>query len=158
MNSKQEILKIWVPGRPRTKGSLAGGRTGAGSIRMTDSVLSKTWRKAIEDRTVPLIADPVVVNDRTRWQLREGWPLAGPIVVSAIFSFRRLAKDEEVRPIGHRYGDLDKLLRNVFDALQSAKVYAEDCQVSSLGRVEKRFAEGSQGEGAMIWVYRGGAS
>lgn len=143
-----KIVDVWVPGRPRTKGSLGGGRGPDGRMVLADSPQSKTWRKTVSDTVIPLISDPVVVKDRTRWRLRVGWPKEGvAIAVSVMFVYKR--QGESMVPIGRQWGDLDKLLRNVFDALQDAKVYKDDAQVQ---RVTSYKSFGDQ-EGAHIQVW-----
>lgn len=153
----KEIISVWVPGHPRTKGSLTGGRTGAGGVRLADSTLSRQWRAAICDVLVPEITDPVVKRGKTWRQLRPGWPRRDvPIAVSAWFWFERPVLGRGAEPIGRQYGDLDKLVRNVLDALQDSGVYADDAQVQRLMEVGKSFCgfgEHSRGEGAQITVW-----
>lgn len=149
-----KIIDVWVAGRPRTKGSLGGGRGVDGRVVLADTPQSKAWRKKVADMVIPLIADPVVYRgpsgrELTRWKLRAGWPREGvPIVVSCHFFYVR--QGPSALPIGHQWGDLDKLLRNVFDALQDAKVYREDCQVI---RVEDTYKTYGDREGVHIQVW-----
>lgn len=113
------LADVWVPGSPKTKGSLTRGRGGG----MRESVLgSTTWR--------------LLVAERVRgWRKVHGLtvPYDGPVVVSAFFC---LTAD----PIAKGAGDLDKLVRNVLDACAAdAKrkaanggAYVNDNQVVSL--------------------------
>lgn len=147
------LLDVWVSGRPRTKGSLKGGRTGAGGVRLADTPLSKAWRAEICNTVVSLIADevPEVPPDRKgHWRLRVGWPYAGPVIVRASFYFQRTRNDTDERPIARGYGDLDKLLRNVLDALKDSGVYRDDSQV--VGAVAAKWFRDERGEGARIVV------
>lgn len=128
------LLDLWVPGRPRTKGSLRGGRTGAGGVRLADSKLSKLWRADVENAVVRRIADEdlsVPEGRKGRWRLRGGWPILDPVVVSVTFQYERVKADDWY-PTGQNFGDVDKLLRNVLDALQSAGLYKDDAQVQSV--------------------------
>src|SRR5690348_9841901 len=131
----EKIIDVWVPGRPRTKGSLGGGRSGAGAVALADSPQSKAWRAQVANVVgreisdpVMLDGEPVVKRGRAVRRVRAGWPREGvPVVVSCQFHYVRVGETE--MPIGRQWGDLDKLLRNVFDALQDAKVYKDDAQV-----------------------------
>lgn len=144
-----KILDLWVPGRPRTKGSLKDvGGIGANSGRLADTPQSKAWRRKIVDTVIPEIADATVVGGRTRWKLRGGWPKAGvPIVVRCEFYYVKVGETDQ--PIGRQWGDLDKLLRNVFDALQDAKVYQDDAQVTQV-QASKAYGE-SEGARIVVW-------
>ena len=102
------MLSCWVPGRPKTKGSLTvvNGRRGIA----TDTPASKRWRQLMAYSVSSLI-------EKT---------LDGPVMVVAVFHL----------PTGDvasgRSGDLDKLARNLLDALTDAGVYGDDVQVTRL--------------------------
>lgn len=161
-------LDVWVSGRPRTKGSLNGGRTGAGAVRLADTPQSKAWRAAICNAVVPLVADEmpeVPPNQKGHWRLRAGWPRAEvPVTVTAQFYFRRSRNDQAARPISEQYGDLDKLMRNVLDALQDSGVYRNDSQVVAMDPAPSKWFAGDDymyrdgarnEEGARIWIWVG---
>lgn len=107
------MMRTFVAGIPRPKGSLkpqavrGGGGRITGRTRLVDSDNSKRWRRTMakhfaEFRTVAM-------------------PLPGPVVVSAVFYFDRndyLVADDSQWPDHPHIGDLDKLLRNLLDALQ----------------------------------------
>lgn len=117
------LADVWVPGLPKTKGSLTRGRGGG----MRESVIgSTTWR--------------LLVAERVRgWRKVQGLtvPYDGPVIVLACFY---LSAD----PIAARAGDLDKLVRNVLDACAAdatreaanGGAYVNDNQVVSM-RAEK---------------------
>lgn len=136
------LLDLFVPGVPRPKGSLAPQRVRAGDgretgrVRLVDSDLSKAWRRkmahAAEERKLSMDA----------WR--------GPVVVTARFGFAPCCK-EEIHDEPH-IGDLDKLLRNVYDALQDAKVYLNDRQVVRDGGSVKIWSS-VQWQGARITVW-----
>lgn len=154
-----EKLDFWVPGRPRTKGSLKPARTGSGAVRLVDTVHSKEWRSAVCKAVIPLIADEDVSipeGKKGRWRLRHGWPSLDPILVRATFYYQRSANDTDARPINRQYGDLDKLMRNVLDALQDSGVYRDDSQVVAMPLVSKFFCDVTsrifRNEGAVIVV------
>jgi Holliday junction resolvase RusA-like endonuclease len=54
----------------------------------------------------------------------QAWPLDGPVVAAGVFWLP--VKDVTTKGCG----DLDKLVRNVLDALQDAGVYGDDVQVT----------------------------
>jgi Holliday junction resolvase RusA-like endonuclease len=76
-------------------------------------------------------------------------PFEGPIETRMLFRFARKRGhklwapadplDESNRHLG--VGDIEKLVRNVHDALTDSGVIADDHQISALGRVEKRFCD-----------------
>lgn len=121
-------MSVWVPGIPRPKGSLtpqqvrAGDGELTGRIRLTDSDPSKRWRRIMAKA----------------FEANRGPTFVGPVIVTACFFFARCCNDD-VWAEPH-IGDLDKLLRNVYDALQDAGVYGNDRQVVQDGGSSKRLA------------------
>lgn len=104
------LVDTYVPGRPRTKGSL--------DERHQDSPQSKQWRGLVAKWA----------GDDFRARRRE--PATGPILVMMRFDY----VEADVTRI--TVGDLDKLARNVLDALSpptrhgaGAGVYVDDSQV-----------------------------
>jgi Holliday junction resolvase RusA-like endonuclease len=127
------LLAVWVPGRPKTKGSMRvrNAKTGA----MSEAVEgSKRWRQLVHYATVAEMA---------RSGDAEVYPLAGSVHVDAWFYL-------PVDPTGRRAGDLDKLARNLLDALQDAGVYTDDVQVTELGLFKVQ--AGELGPGVEFWV------
>ena len=96
------ITELWIPGRPVTKGSLT--RVG-GALR--DTPQSKAWRR---------IMAGAIRDDLRRRRQRDPELLlpayAGPVHVYAVWFL-------PVDPLAHGAGDLDKLLRNLLDALSA---------------------------------------
>lgn len=131
-------IDVWVAGRARTKGSLRPVHNlGTGQVRLIEEVReSGPWRRAISNAVVREIATPDA--GKGRYRLREGFPWDGPVAVSVICELPRENGDTADEPIDIRYGDSDKLLRNVLDALTDAKLYADDRQVIRVA-LEKRF-------------------
>lgn len=128
----------FIPGHARPKGSLkpqetrGGGGKRTGRVRLVENnPESSRWRRTIAQHVAGL-----------------GWaPIDGPCVVESIFWFdprsvgHPLAYlDEDDFPVHPHIGDLDKLTRNVLDALQDAKAYANDRQVVGFGGTTKRWA------------------
>lgn len=105
------MITVWVPGAPKTKGSMTWQRGGRG--RAVQSVQgSEEWAWAVESATRRTSPDGRLE------------PLCGPVFVRATFWL----------PVpdvtAARTGDLDKLLRNVLDALTKAGAYGDDVQVT----------------------------
>jgi Holliday junction resolvase RusA-like endonuclease len=100
-----------VPGHPKTKGSLVVRNAKAGTMR--EAVAGSTrWRQLIAERV------------RECRQRAEAWD--GPAGVTAYFY---LPRDDIITA---RAGDIDKLTRNVLDALEDAAVWADDVQCVTL--------------------------
>jgi Holliday junction resolvase RusA-like endonuclease len=137
------VRGTFIPGHARPKGSMDTQqvRDGAGKltgrVRLQDSPQSTRWRRTMVKHVREL-----------------GWaPVEGPCVVQMVFWFdpaavgHKLAHfDEEDHPTHPHIGDLDKLVRNVLDALQDAGVYANDRQVVRFGDTCKRWARPWLGE------------
>jgi Holliday junction resolvase RusA-like endonuclease len=142
----------FIPGHARPKGSLepqmvrAGNGKLTGRVRMNETPQSRLWRRTVADHVSEL-----------------GWEtLVGPCVVEMTFWFdpacvaHRLTQwDEEDYPTHPHIGDLDKLVRNVLDALQDAEVYTNDRQVVGLADTTKRWArpwyDERAGLGLRVW-------
>lgn len=124
------VLSVFVPGVPKPKGSLD-----VVSVRHVREAVagSKDWRKVMAD------------------QLRAAWGGRAPderaMVVRAVF----LMPTNSVIVRGPGSGDIDKLTRNLLDALQDAGVYRDDVQVVRL-RVDKRVADVGTAPGVAVGV------
>lgn len=140
-------LRVWVPGRARTKGSLRPqGR------RLVEQVArSKDWRQQVAEtvlRTYGAVPGP---TGFTRW-----WqPASGPVVASLTVWLPRpaaLRADAGPRwdwPISIYDGDLDKLQRNIGDALTDTGVIADDSLIVGW-TAWKLWAATATGAGALI--------
>jgi hypothetical protein len=86
-----------------------------------------------------------------------GLPWTGPVAVWLEFTFRAPRKAMFDMPATTKTGDLDKLTRNVFDALKTARVYADDSLVVE-AHVSARYCTDEEKEGTYIIVdaYEGG--
>lgn len=120
------VLSCWIPGRPKTKGSLTvvNGRRGIAS----DTPGSKRWRQLMAYAAAGLVKAP----------------LEGPVIVAAVFHLP--VKDVAAG----RCGDLDKLTRNLLDALTDAGVYGDDVQVTRL--LVDKVEAGERGPGVDLRV------
>lgn len=125
-------LEAWVPGSPKTKGSMrvVNNRRGV----LTESVAGSTrWRQLVAYS----VAGEIRVARALRGDIPPTWPLTGPVFVELAFSVPAI-------PTAARAGDLDKLARNVLDALSAcsrrcgsdcrnhAGLYLDDVQVVAM--------------------------
>ncbi len=120
------LAELFIPGRPRTKGSLKAimPRGSRRPVLVEDHAHSKPWRMLVK---------------RTQWQqmphLRLADPYAGPVRVELGFYFAQTGPAAQrlnwptLNAGVNANGDLDKLERNVLDALQDARLLADDCLV-----------------------------
>lgn len=128
------LVMTWIPGKPKTKGSLAvrNGKTGA----LRESVVGSTqWRQLIAKRV-----------GETR-QHAATWD--GPAGVTAYFYLPR------PDPAAVRAGDIDKLTRNVLDALEDAKIWADDVQCVTLDVRKLGLARSPHGGPGLFLVVMG---
>lgn len=111
-------LTFVVHGVPKPKGSMKS----VGRGRMIESLAgSKPWREAVKWAALEAIA---AAEDFTT--------LTGPVQVDVVFCFpkpKSAPKTRRTWPITRSTGDVDKLLRNCFDALVDAAVMGDDSQV-----------------------------
>ncbi len=127
------LAAVWVPGVPRTKGSL--------DARMQDTPQSKRWRQLVASavRDDCGLREPYAGSRGLNDPLMTSGPYGGSVAVRCVF----------VRADGK--GDVDKLARNVLDALTDSRVIADDVQVVRLHcwRVDR--VDG-RGDGAFVLV------
>lgn len=132
------ITAVWVPGHPKTKGSL----TFYGKRQVEENVQgSADWRLKVAE---------AVRRDIARRGLNSGWsetPETGPVEVRCVFwldpgSALDISSEDPYQPaIWPRAGDVDKLARNVLDACaadardaaKNGGAFANDNQVEHLG-------------------------
>ncbi len=138
-----------VHGRPRTKGSLKViTPRGRRPILAEDHAHSAPWRKRIK----------VAIQTKYPETLQIGHvPITVPIMVSAQFWFER--EGPSARHLGwpvvnagvNANGDLDKLLRNLLDAMKDARLIADDSLVVSI-TTSKKWTRPDQLPGIDVWV------
>lgn len=136
---------FWVAGRPRTKGSLkpVHKRLGNGrcSVALTESgEYAVAWKRT-------MIA---TIRDRA-----ECSRYPGAVTVDLDFLFERLCVPDQELPWPTRqsgefgHGDVDKLTRNVYDALTQSGFLLDDSLIVG-GVARKRFA--TVNEIAGVWI------
>lgn len=155
-------VRVFVPGRPRTKGSMRPVHVKMGPGRCRVSLTesgehSIAWKKTM-------------IKALRAECLCAAWP--GVVVVDAFFRFDASAGQERKRgaalhegelwpghpdlwPVesagAYAHGDEDKLRRNVLDALTQSGLIADDCLVVG-GATLKRFTMAGEEQGVDIRV------
>jgi Holliday junction resolvase RusA-like endonuclease len=127
-------LVITIPGRATPKGSLkcVGRRGRVNHVLLEDdkSGAGKAWRNTIAGWV------------RRRWPADQyaapRQPLGAEITLTLIRpashygtgrNAHTVKPSADLLPVGHSTGDVDKLLRNVLDALQDTDLLPDDCAV-----------------------------
>jgi Holliday junction resolvase RusA-like endonuclease len=154
MSEQESTLTVFVPGRPRTKGSLKPVANWATQqVHMEEQVgQSKAWRRHVANEVIKHIA---VKDGNGKYRLRNDYPITAPVIVNLLFIFSRehvqWTESPDGWPTEIYYGDIDKLTRNVLDALTDARLYRDDSLVIEVVS-RKRFAVGSEAAGVLIQV------
>lgn len=115
------VIEFFVPGVPKTKGSM----NSYGGNRLRQSVKgSVEWGKRVQMYAYNALVD-------LDWDDSSGslFPSPLPVAVYCEFYLPRPSGNTDLYPTRKSSGDSDKLVRNVFDALQQAGVYEDDSQV-----------------------------
>lgn len=124
---------VVVRGDPAPQGSKELQRGKGGKVFMVEaSKRVDPWRKAI---VAACLTD-------------EGQPrmtFTGPVAVGVAFMFRQAKSNDDDYPVGQNIGDLDKLLRAVYDALTQAKVIEDDRFVVDALPSSKRWSPSHSG-------------
>ena len=148
------LLVLFVPGHPRSKGSMKciGARGKAKHVLQEQVTLSKPWRERMQR---------AIVQEVRRGGAGVGaaaLPWTGPVRVRIGFYFDRpetgvgVSMPFPVIDAGvNAVGDLDKLTRNVLDALQGSGLIKNDCLVVGIV-AEKRWVPNGLGPGVQITV------
>lgn len=141
---RQRLLAFRVDGKARPKGSLTPvpvrGKPGKFWLKesSTDGPL---WRRHVKaGAREALRLGGIAVGAVT------GFPTVLPVRVVMRFGFERIVgtkvEGAEYAPVSQYFGDLDKLIRNVLDALTDAGVYVDDRQVSAVEATKRYVADG----------------
>lgn len=126
----REVLCFTVFGTPGPQGSkkampiytgskAKGTRQFSGRVTMQESSAKvKPWRSAVEGAALDML------RQRVAWV-----PLAGPVVLSVVFTLNR-PKSYPKSVVHHlKYPDLSKLVRSTEDAMTTAHVWEDDARV-----------------------------
>jgi Holliday junction resolvase RusA-like endonuclease len=128
------MITVWVPGVAKTKGSMVQQQRARGG-RLVQSVEgSERWAALVTQATAAALG------------VRLGLPRAGAVAVR--LSFWLPVEDVTAA----QSGDVDKLARNVLDALTKAGAYGDDVQVVALV-VNKYPARAHPGPGLLLQVW-----
>lgn len=141
------VARFFAQGQPRSKGSLKViTPRGRRPILAEQGEHSKAWRTVIRNAIL------TQVNFR-----HTAYP--GPVEVRAVFFFQRTTgvngevwpSHDTPYPTDRNLGDLDKLERNLLDALTDSGLIADDAQVVTL-RSEKRWTAPNSVPGVQVHV------
>lgn len=148
-------VRCWVAGAAKTKGSLraelAPGRTAAGGrrVRMVESVAgSSAWRAATAQAVMAVLGG-APTPDGPRLPCRP-WTQAVEVGLCAWLP-RPRTSPADGWPLSAKTGDVDKLQRNVGDALQDVGLLADDSLIVSWSAT-KLWAPDPLQAGALILV------
>lgn len=154
MGEARLLLAFTASAVPKPKGSLTGwSPKNTTRVKMTESVDPDGVFRAAVGRAAALAAYGLAL-DIAKYQdfaayirshARDASPVAPLQPVETRMTFRLPVRGKRGgaawAPVGHGTGDIEKLVRNVHDALQDALVLADDAQVTAMGRVVKRYAD-----------------
>lgn len=147
--SGETLAAFRVDGRPRTKGSLKPITPRGQKTRLIeDHPHSKPWRIKIAKQLrslLPYLADP------------KHTPHAGAVEIAVTFWFAQQGPTAKTLPFPtvnagiYANGDIDKLERNLMDALKDARVIADDSLCVTMSS-KKRWANAYAAPGIDVVV------
>jgi crossover junction endodeoxyribonuclease RusA len=130
------MITVWVPGAPKTKGSMVQQQQRRGG-RLVQSVPgSERWAALVAEAAQQFTRGP-------------NWTQTIPAGVPVAARLTFWMPQTDVAQGGAGSGDVDKLARNVLDALTKAGAYGDDVQVVNLV-VNKYPAREYPGPGLLI--------
>lgn len=141
--SRRELLDVFVPGEPKTAGSLkafVNPKTNRAIVTRANKGSQNAWRADVQAAVLRLWGDP------------ESRPLV-PVACSIYLEFvmtRPKALPKSRTPRHTKRPDADKLIRAIKDALTGV-VWADDAQADA-GSWHKRYAEVGEAPGCHIRV------
>lgn len=151
-----ELVTVWVAGVARTKGSLeaqiAPGRTATGRrrVRMVESVRgSKDWRADVVRAVMSALGGvPSLTGPRLPCR---PWTCAVEVRLCVWLPRPAVARDAPW-PVSQRTGDVDKLQRNIGDALVDVGLIDDDSLIVRWGDPTKFWAPDAARTGALIQI------
>lgn len=110
------MLRVWIPGHPKPQGSKIAGRRKDGTVFMREAnSKARPWRNVVIEALSKEAPDT----------------LEGAVRVHAHF-YMPMLKKPIPHPVTRSSYDIDKLSRNVLDALTIAGIVYDDSQVVTL--------------------------
>lgn len=125
---------MWVPGDPKTKGSLTAKKSGKAMMYWQNVKGSESWSKHAREAVAE------------QWERKK---LEGPVKTRFLFLLPRGKTVKRPFPTSRYDGDVDKLVRALLDAMTSI-VYVDDSQVCDSSE-QKRYAPSPDKTG--VWIY-----
>lgn len=148
MSGPRVLLDTFVAGRPRPKGSMDLMPNG---YARQNNEASTPWQRDMEAVFRRWTCEPG--RRPGVWLPRVGYPYDRPVVVFAEFYFERPKHPQFEVPASSSTGDVDKLSRNLLDALEEAKVYTNDTRVVDLYASARWCDEVRTKPGVQVCVY-----
>lgn len=134
----EEMLKVFVPGRPVPQGSLAVGARG--QLYWSNTKTLRPWRKAMTS-----IVEAFMPRD-----LNDGYD--DGVRVELKFYHDRPASVKRIHKI--TAGDLDKLTRAALDSLTDSKIITDDSRVVELDCGKYYVNDEHPTEGVYITIWK----
>lgn len=137
--------KFEVPGKPRPKGSLSclGAGRGRKHNMIEDVAGSKPWKLAIVREVRKAFGiEPIKIGNVVKGF--EPAPAEGCFLVTVVFRFDQEGRALAAPTVANDHGDLDKLCRNLGDALEQAGLIRNDSMITGWSAIKRWCAEGEQ--------------
>jgi Holliday junction resolvase RusA-like endonuclease len=133
------FIIVFIPGAPKSKGSLEH----RGNGKMRESVIgSTTWKRIMAGM---LAAEWV--------RLGHGPPMVGPIRIDAVFFLPVKTADGLTARGAQGNYDLDKLTRNLLDAITDSGIWNDDSQATDLYVFKRKVGDlGHQSQGVHVTI------
>jgi Holliday junction resolvase RusA-like endonuclease len=137
------LLDLWVPGHARPKGSL-------NAVIAQANASTKGSQLCPRCRAPLRVYQEEAVKGSSEWKRtvalavkakHQGLPFNNPVLITCYFRFARPDSSAERFPTARQYGDLDKLVRNVWDALTDGGFWADDSLAMSMGGSSKTWGD-----------------
>lgn len=156
MKPRTPLLRFHVAATPRPKGSLTGeSPRGTTRVRMVESVDPEgVFRTAVARAAYIYVTGRLPDATSYKFMPKVGTPITGPLMSAMRFTLPRARGGKLWAPTeGGR--DVEKLVRNVHDALMDIGLIVDDAQFTTLGRVAKRFVDEDEFEepGADVLIF-----
>lgn len=114
------VVTVWVPGIPKTKGSLDVVNRATGAV--AENVDNTGWRRQVAARVRAAMAPTFPAVSKVAPELLPYRPIDVPVIVNVLFVLRPPKTHEQMQSATwHAAGDVDKLQRLIGDALNAGK-------------------------------------
>lgn len=154
-----EIVRFFVPGRARTKGSLrpelSRGKGGRMVVRLIESGEGAVPWKNRMIKTIREVKGIAPVKAGNKVTGFDPEPYAGAVEIECLFRFERnesWPSHDTPHPTSIDIGDWDKLLRNLLDAFTQSGLIKDDSLVIGSAGTYKRWCRNGELPGVDVRV------